>query len=133
MSPSTRSFGRSPATTCKSEAFRETISSSRERRFTPCCGDGGPDGLEVSMNGKVIGYRFRMLWGSRRGFADYLLERTDPLENFQPSVHAEGEHSFFDGCPLNFRGARALHDQLPEIGRHAHNFVKTLPALEASA
>jgi len=58
MSPSMRSFGRSPATTCKSDALRETISSSNARRFTPC-GLGGPDGVEVSMNGRdVIVCRF---------------------------------------------------------------------------
>src|SRR6478672_12179486 len=71
--------------------------------------------------------------GSRRGFADDLLQRTNPLEYFQPAIHAEREHSLFDGDLLNFCGARALHDQLSQVGRHVHHFVKTLPSLEAGA
>src|SRR5882672_12700925 len=69
----------------------------------------------------------------RGGFAYYLLQRTDPLEYFQPAVHAEREHSLLDGDLLNFCGARTLHDQLSERGRHVHHFVKTLSSFETSA
>src|SRR5438445_13595495 len=108
MSPSTRSLGRSPATMCRSEALRETISSSNVRRFNPPAGFGGPEGDEVSMNGKVIGLVMR---GVRIGrcFADYLVEGRDSFEHFQPAIHAQGQHSLFDGRLLDFRGARALH------------------------
>ena len=44
MSPSMRSFGRSPATMCRSEALRETISSSSAAKVDPRGLVGGPAG-----------------------------------------------------------------------------------------
>jgi hypothetical protein len=48
-----RNFGRSPAVTCKSDAFRSIISSRSRRRFTPegLLDDEGVDGDGVIEGG----------------------------------------------------------------------------------
>src|SRR4051812_41302564 len=108
MSPSTRSFGRSPATTCKSEASLATISSSRARRLI-----GEPEGAtgcagapsEMSIIGPVIVPRL----GLGAGFSDHLIDGGQSLQYLQPAVHSQRQHTLGDGGVANFRRSRALH------------------------
>ncbi len=65
-----------------------------------------------------------------RGLADYLIERCDALQYLQPAIHAERQHSLFDGRLLDLGGARALHDQLSEFWGHVQDLVQPLTTTE---
>src|SRR5687767_15986443 len=109
MSPSMRSFGRSPATICKSDALRETISSSSARRLIPC-GFGGSGFMgRKSSFGAVMLIVFSVCRGVRARLSDDLVQRTDTLDDLEPPIHAEGEHAFLDRGLLDFGRPGALH------------------------
>src|SRR5690349_11902096 len=89
MSPSTRTFGRSPAVMCRSDAPRSIISSSRTRRLRL---DGAVLGAVIN----VPGYRdaWRVSRGasllhasrgtrhaSRGSLSNHLLDGRDPLQH----------------------------------------------------
>src|SRR5688500_15283425 len=107
MSPSMRSFGRSPATTCRSEAPRSVISSRSWRRFTPSASGAEPaaapaaapgtgvDGVNLGF-GPVIVEPVVGVVSRRAGFADYLVDRRDALHNLEPPVHAQRQHPIAD-------------------------------------
>src|SRR5687768_10355193 len=133
MSPSIRSFGRSPAVMCRSDASRSIISSSRVRRLIP-------------VGAAVADIRYLVLmWKRDRGrsaaspsclygrLADDLFERRDPLHDLEPSIHAECQHPLIDGAIVDLRGADVLEDQLPDVRRHEHDFVESLTSLEPAA
>src|SRR5688500_17050485 len=142
MSPSIGSFGRSPAVMCRSLASRSIISSRSMRRLTELAlavagavigAGGGRRALAIRDGGK------RESGGSclrppptalRRCLADDLLQRGDPLQDLEPAVHAEGQHSFVDRAVADLGGADVLDDELPDVRGHGHHFVETLAAIE---
>src|SRR5438105_15265380 len=65
-----------------------------------------------------------------RCFADYLVERGDAFEHFEPGIHSKGQHTLLDGNFLDFSGACALHDQRSESWRHVQHFVKSLTSAQ---
>src|SRR5687768_10120216 len=100
ISPSIRSFGRSPATMCRAEAPRSAISSRSWRRLTPSASGAEPEatdaatpageaeGVNVGIGPVIlelgVGVRSR-----RAGLADYLVERCDALHDLEPAIHAQ--------------------------------------------
>src|SRR5690349_8504366 len=113
LSPSIRSFGRSPAVMCRSDASRSIISSSRVRRVIP-------------VGAAVADMRYLFLMRERRPggpdtplvldarLTDDLLQRRDTLQHLEPPVHAERQHSFFGRAVLDLRRADVLENQLPQ-------------------
>src|SRR5436305_14370446 len=66
-----------------------------------------------------------------RCLADDLVQSGDSLQNFEPTIHAQRQHSLFDRGLLDLGGARALHDQLSQSRSHVENFVQPLTTTEA--
>src|SRR5687767_10536723 len=114
MSPSIRSFGRSPAVMCRSDASRSIISSSSVRRLIP-------------VGAAVADIRYLILIRERRRgrsaepsrldarLTDDLLQRRDTFQHLEPAVHAEGQHPLVDGAILDLGRADVLEDQLPQV------------------
>src|SRR6185437_1427794 len=69
----------------------------------------------------------------RAGLPNHLLRRRDPLHHLEPRVHAERQHALFDRAVADLDGADVLHDELPDLRRHHHDFVHALASLEARA
>src|SRR5438094_797422 len=135
MSPSIRSFGRSPATTWRSEASCVTISSRRLRKLiVPCC-EGGTGALPPSERSIVdpVIVCPPLVVRSRACLANHLVDRGQALHYLEPAVHAEREHPLGNGGSLNFRNRRALHDEAAQLRRHVHHFIKSLSAFQSAA
>src|SRR5690349_11906192 len=141
MSPSTRTFGRSPAVMCRSDAPRSIISSSRTRRLRL---DGAVLGAVIN----VPGYRdaWRVARGasllhasratphaSRGSFPDHLLDSRNSLQDLHPRIHAEREHPFLDGAVADLGRARVHDDQPANLLTHRHHFIDALATLESRA
>src|SRR5690242_9146671 len=138
ISPSTRTFGRSPAVMCKSEAPRSIISSSKTRRLRL---DWPVFGAVISI---VVGGWWLVLGDGVGGpttnhrppasgarFANHLLHRRYPFDHLHPRIHAEREHSLIDGRVANLGGAGVHDDESPDLLTHWHHLIDSLPPLQS--
>src|SRR5206468_8551310 len=142
MSPSTRSFGRSPAVMCRSEAPRSIISSRRTRRLRlDCPALGAVIGRWLVASGErrvwkrgPVGTRHSHLATSSGGrLAYHLLHRRNPLDHLHPRVHAEREHSLFDRTIADLGGAGVHDDHPANLRTHRHHLVYALASLQPRA
>src|SRR3954468_416674 len=139
MSPSTRTFGRSPAVMCKSDAPRSIISSRRTRRLRlDCAALGAVINVPGSRGAWVVARVACLLHAlrathhaSRGGFSDHLFDRCNSLQYLHPRVHAEREHSFFDGAVADLGGTRVHDDQPANLLTHRRHFINALAAFES--
>src|SRR5688500_8203461 len=133
MSPSIRSFGRSPAVMCRSDASRSIISSSSVRRLIPVGAAVADIRYLFLIRERRIGQSAGLPFGLDSRLTDDLLQRRDTLEHLEPAVHAKRQHPFADRAILDLGGADVLENQLPQMRGHEHDFVETLTALQPGA
>src|SRR3982751_2028677 len=143
MSPSTRTFGRSPAVMCRSDAPRSIISSRRTRRLRL---EGAVLGAVISLAGGWD--EGRGTWDAHRSGAsrnprpaarsgaclpNQLFHSRDSLQPLHPRVHAEREHAFLYGAVADLGRPRVHDDETANLLAHRHDLVDALPALESRA